>query len=230
MCVSNNTDGPPSAGERAGASSAPTAGGWAHTKRYSAGMQICAEEFDRANKIQVIVSGWACELRMLHDGRRQVFTFMLPGDIIDFPPPQSSGARSLVALTQVVVASHPLQWALGAGPATVAWLNGDPERREARRYNQAMRLGCMTTRERVVHLLLEFRDRLTRAGLVKGEAFKIPITQEVLADALGLSVVHINRALRELREKGLVVVKSGSATVTDIAACISLSGYQPEEL
>lgn len=178
---------------------------------------------------RIIASGWACDLRILCDGRRQIFAFLLPGDTIDLARPQSLGACAVVALTQLVVVG-------GAERGAV-----DPEHelerrnleaamdatRQDRLYDHLVRIGRLTARERVIHLLLELRDRLDRVGLVKDETFKIPVTQEVLADALGLSVVHINRTLRELRDQGLVVIKSGSVTLNHRAKLASAGCYEP---
>jgi CRP-like cAMP-binding protein len=191
-------------------------------------MQVCGDEFASAEKQQVIASGWACDLRMLPDGRRQIFTFLLPGDTIDLRRAQNMGSRAIVALTQVVVVGRPVERGSPEGGATGGLEDGSA-RAEQRLYDHLVRLGRLTTRERVIHLLLEFRDRLERVGLVKGDSFKVPITQEVLADALGLSVVHINRTLRELREKDLVLIKSGSVTLNNRPKLMALSGYQSPE-
>jgi CRP-like cAMP-binding protein len=202
---------------------------WARARRYAAGMQVCGDEFSCAEKQQVIASGWACDLRILHDGRRQIFSFLLPGDAIDLRRAQNVGSRAVVALTQLVVVGHPERGA-SEGRSFLGGFEDGPTSAEQRLYDHLVRLGRLTTRERVVHLLLEFRDRLARVGLVKDETFKVPITQEVLADALGLSVVHINRTLRELREKDLVLIKSGLVILKNRPKLIALSGYQsPEE-
>jgi biotin operon repressor len=87
-------------------------------------------------------------------------------------------------------------------------------------------MGRLSARERVTHLLLELRERLDRAGLVKGDTFRIPLTQEVFADALGLSVVHINRTMKQLRQSGSVVFKSGSVTIRDPERLAAMAQYQ----
>jgi CRP-like cAMP-binding protein len=81
-----------------------------------------------------------------------------------------------------------------------------------------MRLGRQTALERTAHLFLELRQRLAAVGLADGARFPLPLTQEVLADTLGLSIVHMNRTLQQLRREGLVEVKSGWARLLDPAA------------
>jgi transcriptional regulator with XRE-family HTH domain len=80
----------------------------------------------------------------------------------------------------------------------------------------------------VIHLLLELHERLERVGLVHGETFKIPLTQEVFADALGLSVVHINRTLKGLRKEGWVCIKAGSVTLRNRPRLAAASCYRSE--
>jgi CRP-like cAMP-binding protein len=67
----------------------------------------------------------------------------------------------------------------------------------------------------MAHLLLELFQRLDRVGLVADDSFGLPLTQEMMGDALGLSVVHVNRTLRVLREDGLATVGLGRATIHD---------------
>ncbi|WP_454717242.1 Crp/Fnr family transcriptional regulator [Caulobacter segnis] len=97
--------------------------------------------------------------------------------------------------------------------------------RQERLYDQLVRIGRLSARERAIHLLLELHNRLERVGLVKDGTFKVPVNQEVLADALGLSVVHINRTLRELRDDNLIRIKAGAVTLKNLPKLITISGY-----
>ena len=84
---------------------------------------------------------------------------------------------------------------------------------EAGLCDQVVRLGRQTAYERLVHLILELYERLQKVGLVDGDSFSIPLTQELLADALGLSVVHINRTLQQVRRDKLLEMQSGRVTL-----------------
>ncbi|HYG27415.1 MAG TPA: Crp/Fnr family transcriptional regulator, partial [Caulobacteraceae bacterium] len=86
-----------------------------------------------------------------------------------------------------------------------------------------VRLGQQTAYERVAHFMIELQRRLQAAGLGDSQRFPLPLTQEILADALGLSVVHVNRTLQQLRREGLIELRSGVAILLkpDIMAQIA---------
>ena len=91
-------------------------------------------------------------------------------------------------------------------------------------------LGRRSALERVAHFLLELLTRLQSIGLADEQSFKIPLTQELLADALGLSIPHVNRVLRRLREDQLVVVEDQRVTVKDMDALAELADFEPSYL
>jgi len=160
-------------------------------------------------------------LRILPDGRRQIFSFLLPGDAIEARGAGSVGACGVVALTRLEVVNR--------GPQLTDSACRDAAlQRERRLYDHLMRMGRLSAKERVIHLLLELHERLERVGLVHGETFKIPLTQEVFADALGLSVVHINRTLKGLRKEGWVYIKAGSVTLRNRPRLAAASCYRSE--
>ena len=86
-------------------------------------------------------------------------------------------------------------------------------------------VGRRSAVERVAHCLLELRQRLQLVGLASETEFQCPLTQYDLADALGLSPIHVNRVLRQLREQDLLTLKSHTAIFHNIAGLIRLSGY-----
>jgi CRP-like cAMP-binding protein len=200
---------------------------WQRIERYGPGAQVQQDLGARSKKQLIIVSGWACDLRILPDGRRQIFSFLLPGDAIEARGAGNVGSRGLVALTRLELVDSGRQLAADAEgrDALIQALNDAALRREQRLYDHVVRMGRLSAKERVIHLLLELRERLEPVGLVKGDTFKIPLTQEIFADALGLSVVHINRTLKELRKEGLVCVKSGSATLLNPERLATMSCY-----
>lgn len=151
------------------------------------------------------------------DKRRQILGFLLPGDFIgrvllpDLPLPYA-----VVALTQletvsaqrlVEAAANPDSTVLARAVRLTAQLD------DLLLFNQLMRLGQQTARERVVHLILELHERLGWVGLTRDDRFAMPLTPDVLADGLGLSVVHMNRALQQLRTAGLLDVGDGTVAL-----------------
>ena len=154
-----------------------------------------------------IASGWAGCQRYLPDGRRQILYLILPGDICGmFPGMGTADPRVALTLLRATLATFPMKM-------TASKHDGDGTADLARRtlafeqwcvFNQLMRLGAMRAKERVAHLLLELYHRLAAVELAEDFGFELPLTQEQLADVLGLSNVHVNRTLQALRHEGLI--------------------------
>ena len=179
----------------------------------------------------IIMEGNAIRYRILHDGRRQIVNIVLPGDIVGaLGYFMESSLYSTKALTEVSVATVPfarLNALYDTHPKLVTkifwWLSC-----ESTIYAEHLvDLGRRSALERVAHFLLELLTRLQSVGLADGQSFKIPLTQELLADALGLSIPHVNRVLRRLREDNLVVVEDQRVTVKDIESLSELADFDP---
>jgi CRP-like cAMP-binding protein len=200
---------------------------WRTVDRVPAGAAISVRPGGRTRNI-VVVTGWIAESRILPDGRRQIFAFMLPGDMAAVSESSHVGSRGLVALTNVEIADAA---ALGRGALDEPVANSLAEamrRREERLFDHVVRIGRLSAMERVLNLLLELYDRLDAVGLVKDDTFRIPLTQEMFADALGLSVVHINRTLQQLRRKGMLTVGRGAVTLHDRQRLAAFACYESE--
>src|SRR5947209_9015852 len=87
---------------------------------------------------------------------------------------------------------------------------------ERRLHNWVAALGKGNAEERIATLMLDLRGRLTQAGLANGDRFRMPMTQQEIADHLGLTLVHVNRVLRRLREAGIVTVQQGFVSIGSI--------------
>jgi len=93
--------------------------------------------------------------------------------------------------------------------------------------NQVVRLGRQSAYERLIHLLLEFHDRLKARDAVEDGSFVMPFTQEVLSDALGLSTVHTNRTLQQLRREHLIETHAATVRLVDPLLLAEISDYHP---
>jgi CRP-like cAMP-binding protein len=184
--------------------------------------------------IFIIMEGNAIRYRILHDGRRQIVNIVLPGDIVGaLGYFLESSLYSTKALTEVAVAAVPfarLNALQETHPRLVTkifwWFSC-----ESTIYAEHLvDLGRRSALERVAHFLLELLTRLQSIGLADEQSFKIPLTQELLADALGLSIPHVNRVLRRLREDQLVVVEDQRVTVKDMDALAELADFEPSYL
>ena len=153
-----------------------------------------------------ILSGWACRQRLLPDGRRQILSFYLPGDVLLAPVAGHwIDQTAIAALTQTGAIHFPGacrggQEPMHDGVRQLLQKSGAVE--ASRLLEQVIRLGYKNASDRLMHLLFDFDRRLAAVGLSDHHGFCMPLKQSVLADALGLSVVHINRVLQKLRRDG----------------------------
>ena len=177
-------------------------------RRYPAHSWI-EEQAAGSERAWLIVSGWAGQARLLSDGRRQIGRLLLPGDVAGLTHlgGKSAAGLGLLALTDAVVADFTLvRAAVEAGKSRgLARVWAELQRAEqAGALAQILRLGRFSAYERTADLLLELYERLAAVGLVQGRSMPMPLTQEMLADCLGLSIVHLNRMMQQLRRNGLI--------------------------
>lgn len=196
-----------------------------HVER--AGTELIAEGRQLRDPF-LLADGWAVRQRLLSDGRRQIFSFVLPGDVFGFSArPDALAFYSSFALTHVTVAPMPclpptLQQACAL--AEFAWDMLSLE--ESAMASQVVRLGRQSAYERLIHLLLEFYYRLEAVGLTQDTSFAMPFTQEVLSDALGLSVVHTNRTLQQLRREHLIETSGMTVRLRDLQLLAEISDFR----
>ena len=182
----------------------------------------------------VVKEGWAIRFKTLSDGRRQVIGFALPGDFIGlFSGLFAVADHSVAALTDLEV--HPIEPAglvatFGTCPrlgAAIGWTAG---RDVALLCEQVTRVGRRSAYERTGHLIVELLHRLRLVGEAEANSFTLPLTQEILADTLGLSVVHVNRTLRRLRENGLLYVNRDRVVISDLDRLVKVADFSPHYL
>lgn len=181
----------------------------------------------------LIASGWAAAVANLEDGRRQIVSLFLPGDVVDPAQDLQEGLEPIAMTTVRTMESATLATALDTEPValqplTDAWANA---RRDAqcRLVRHIVRLGRLSAYERTADLLLELHRRLRRAGMADERSMPFPLTQEMLADHLGLSVVHMNRTLQQLRRDGLIANRGGHIIFPDrnrLAAATRLADHR----
>jgi CRP-like cAMP-binding protein len=195
-------------------------------ERHAAGEQLVAEGAAGVRP-RFIVSGWACRQRLMPDGRRQIFSLLLPGDPLGFG--ERPSLASVVSLTALETAdATALQEAArrGAAPGIARAIAAADLLEDALLLDHAVRLGRLTAFERVAHFLLELAHRLETAGLGDRQRFPLPLTQEIVADALGLSIVHVNRTLQQLRRAGMIELRSGVAILLQPEQMAKLCDYR----
>jgi CRP-like cAMP-binding protein len=182
----------------------------------------------------IVQSGWGCSSKILADGGRQVITFPVPGDCVGLRSVLLRTAdHSVTALTDVVVSKVEVPRMLEIFrefPHLGAAFLWATSRDEAMVVEHLASIGRRSAIARTAYFFLELYDRLKLVGLVPDGQFFCPLTQYELADALGLSAIHVNRVLRRLRERDLMTVKDHMVTLHNERALKALAGYEnPEE-
>jgi len=189
-------------------------------------------EGDRIELTYMVVDGWAMRYKSLSDGRRQILNFILPGDFIGiYGSLIDTADHSVDALTRMqthVFAPQRILEVFGKCPrlgAAIAWTAG---REEAILAEQVVRIGRRSAFERTAHLFLELLRRLQLVGLAGQRSFEMPLSQDILADSLGLSLVHVNRTLRRLRQSGLVKLVDKRLIIEDVDRLERLAEFSPD--
>lgn len=181
---------------------------------------------------RIILSGWAARVHQLRNGRRQILHVLIPGDAIGLSPHAHPVANAdIIALTslQTVGASA----AVGAwrdrqrAPGLAAAFDLVAVEEEAFLLGQIARLGRLNALERFTNWLMELDYRFTAVGLASGSSIPMPLTQYVMSDVLGLSPVHINRTLRQLRNEGWILLDHARVDILNREALLAASGFTP---
>ena len=176
--------------------------------------------------VKWILDGWACEARHLADGRRQIFSFVVPGEVAR--PPEGVAARTVQTLTAVeCIDLTELAAQSVLGETVLQAITRSAALAHARRYEQLARLACRSALCRTASLLVELHGRLEAAGLTKDGEFALPLRHEELADALGLSTAHVTRCLATLRARGLLTMQFRRVSGFDRAGLEALLRENP---
>ena len=178
----------------------------------------------------VLIEGVSIRYRVLHDGRRQVLNITLPGDFIGFPGCFFENALySITALTDCVVSSIPFVQLLGffaTYPRLAAAIFWSFSCEAAMYAEHLIDVGRRSALERIAHFLLELLTRLQVIGLADERSYQMPLTQELVGDALGLSVPHVSRTLKQLREEDLVAIEGQRVIIKNVEALGRLADFQ----
>jgi CRP-like cAMP-binding protein len=170
---------------------------------------------------KLLLSGIACHYKLMGDGRRAITAILVPGDFTNHQMPERQQLDfSVGALTSCKLVDVPLAaWRQPGSPnvalpdALYLCMMTDISIHRAWLAN----IGQRPADKRMAHLFCELRHRLALVGLVDGDSFRLPLIQQDLADALGLSVVHVNRVLQHIRALGLIRTQDRTILIGDLA-------------
>jgi CRP-like cAMP-binding protein len=191
-------------------------------------------EGSKPPSLYLILEGWACHYRTLEDGRRQIVDFAVPGDLCDlnlFILDQMD--HSIGAITQLKVAEidrEIFERVATTCPniTTALWWQELVSKSIHREW--IVSVGQRSAAERLAHLFCEMFLRLESVGLTNGFSCDFAPTQADLADATGLTSVHVNRTLQELRRCGLIELERTKLTIPDMAALQRVALFNPDYL
>lgn len=191
-------------------------------------------EGDRPGPVFIFLEGWGCRYKVLPNGTRQVLAFLMPGDSCDLH----------IGLLDEM--DHNIQTITPARVATVeraemdAILERHPKIAKALYIAQLIDEGTMrawitsmgrrTSIERVAHLMCELYLRARNIGLTTEAQLELPLSQLLLADSLGMTPVHLNRVLKQLRLRGAMTLKRGSLLIADPLMLTEIAGFDENYL
>ncbi|QKV17936.1 Crp/Fnr family transcriptional regulator [Oricola thermophila] len=201
-------------------------------KRYAPRDEISAQG-DPSDTTYIVISGWGCTYIDLPDGSRQIADFQLRGDIIGLRAIGANWEESFHAISDMEVLELPtsdLNRTLSATPSLAVRFLFALARNSAIRGEHIVNIGRRNAAVRLAHLMLELGTRLESVGLAEADGYDCPLTQYDLADALGLTPIHVNRMLRELRQSDLLSFRNGRVKFVNRDALVSFAHFEPDYL
>lgn len=180
-------------------------------------------------KLILLVSGWAVRCRYTRDGNRQIVHILVPGDVIT--PNVFAAKRTdhgITALSEVVarfVDVEDMQELLAENGSLAAAFWWATEQEHGMLREQIVRLGRRSALHRIPHLFLELHRRLHLVGQATADSFILPLTQNDIADALGLSNVHVNRTLKKLVDQGYIAYEASVTRVIDFDGLAAMCDF-----
>ena len=193
--------------------------------------QDIAREGDCPPHCAVILQGWTFRYKQLREGRRQILSFHVAGDMLDLQSLHLPVMdHSLGVLTDAKVAFIPhesIRNLTARFPGISAALWRDTLIDSAIYRERITGLGCRSAAQRIAHLFCELYLKLEAAGLAHDLHCSLPLTQADLGEALGLSTVHVNRSLQNLRAAGLITVSNKLLTIKDWQQLKRISKFDP---
>jgi CRP-like cAMP-binding protein len=192
-----------------------------------------ATDGDEHDRTFLVQKGWTVLYRILSSGERQIIDFPLSGDLVGLNGAKYGTQLSFMAVTEATVyeiSTMSLVSAAARSKHLAELLFAEDARRRAILVEHLFNLGRRSALSRVAHLLLEIGGRLNMVGLGRQDGYECPLTQYDLADALGLTAIHVNRMLRQLRRSDLLQFHKGDVSLLDRKLLATLAGFDPTYL
>lgn len=177
----------------------------------------------------ILASGWVCSYKLLSGGSRQIVDFQIPGDFLGLRSvlfrTSDHNVEPVTRVEASEVLAKDLLETFSKTPRLATAVLWAASRDEAMVVEHLVGIGRRNAKERMAHFLLELGARLKLVGLGSTSGYACPLSQYLLADAMGLSAIHVNRVLRELREEGLVTFQHGQVEFDDLDGLVLLADF-----
>jgi CRP-like cAMP-binding protein len=199
----------------------------------SAGSLLVSEK-QLDSEVQALLSGWAFRYRVFEDGRRQISRLFLPGDFMGMHsallgiPEQTISALTNVQIARFNIHNFVdrLQESRGLW-LSVLWSDS---RDRLIAEERIASIGRRSAYQRIGHIFLELYMRLELIGAASGDEFTSPLTQDHLADLLGLTSIHVNRTLRQLKRDGMIAVEGRTIRLLSRNRLEAIADFDPRYL
>lgn len=201
--------------------------------REMAAKRTIIREGDRPEQVHLIVDGWACRYKLLANGARQITAFLIPGDFCDLHVGvlrEMDHSIATVITGRVAFVERRRMEALTQRPTLLRAFWWSTLVDEAMLRAWIVNTGRRDAQEAIGHLLCELYVRMRNVGLTTDHSYDLPLTQEEIADALGLTPVHVNRVLQRMRAQDLISLRQGVLTIRDYRRLEQASGFSPNYL
>jgi CRP-like cAMP-binding protein len=189
---------------------------------------------DRPYECCLILDGWACRYKTLPDGGRQIMSFHIPGDVPDLQSlylKRMDHSLATITPAKVALIQHRHMHALVRqfeGLSIAFWRDSLIDAAIFREW--MVGIGRRSAHQRIAHVLCEMATKLRAVGLNEGHTYPWPVTQQEVSDALGLTTVHVNRVLGDIRREGLITMARGAYTALDWDRLQELGEFEPSYL
>jgi CRP-like cAMP-binding protein len=179
-------------------------------------------EGDAPNYLYLILSGWACRYKTLPDGRRQIVALFLPGDLCDLHVyilrEMDHNVGAITRLKVAEVGREEFEQLVSERPRVTQALWWNELVTVAIQREWTLNVGARSAYERIAHLFCEIFMRLRAIRMTRGNECDCPLTQNDIANATGLTPVHVNRTLQELRRDRIIMLGNRVLTIPNLAA------------
>lgn len=203
------------------------------TKEVAADVTVVRAQVDLSVS-NILLDGLMCRYKDLSNGERQITELHVPGDFVDlhsFPLKRlDHNVMTLVPCKIALVPHDRLQKITETHPhlTRLLWFMTTLDAAMHREWE--LSLGRRTSPARIAHVLCELHTRFKIVGMTQGDSYRLPLTQFDLAECLGLTAIHVNRTLRELRMSRLVTFRNKTVVIENFAALAKLAEYDADYL